>query len=648
MMGTRGMVFVTPISAYKGCFFMDSARRAEWFQERGRISMRGWSILLRRWTPSENKFVFGKFRRGWLELKGLPFYLWDEEQLKFILKKWGRVMKVARESLKFADLSKVKLWVEMCPNVVLPALLEVEDGAWTFTVVVSVIGDVDEDDSITPELDRCRDGLVNMGGYVSQWSKNAEGLRGSNRGNKCYRRRPLPQPRNHFSSSKLTSTREIGRGGRPLGSAKESFTGLTMSEPLNKAQPTVAPSSSWRQQAGSSAKAILLLASTHGPVEGRAGVVVLSGEDSWAFEIKAQSPPILSPPSDKVVGCVLKGPSRLGQSLKGKESSVEKDRSRREEDDVTVRGKVLEGQSRGSSQKEELVVTKRMWTTLFPPSSDRRQEHWSRSEPIFPAKPPSVSEAHPLEVDFGTGSQSRREGTAIPLFRRHFRNWGSGEGTSSSSGAAFLRNQRFEEDKEGFIGRVGSDLRGFTVTGSLSSLEIKGKGLVFEGICEFPGRENSEVCMSSHSQPPESSSTPHCGLFLPMENRVPLFRPSPSPSGPDLLSLVYLSQSPMENRVFSKILVDKDVVGNLFQNNASIPVHDEMSECFTPCKPKPSMPMEVSNWDTGSQGDTVVSPSGEFHIDCLSPRKMAKVREFLSSMDIKVYSKRKNRCSTGN
>ncbi|KAJ9688895.1 hypothetical protein PVL29_014512 [Vitis rotundifolia] len=649
MMGTRGMVSVTPISAYKGCFFVDSARRAEWFQERGRISVRGWSILLRRWSPSENKIVFGKFRRGWLELKGLPFHLWDEEQLKFILMKWGRVTKVAKESLKFADLSKVKIWVGICPNVVLPALLEVEDGAWTFTVVVSVTGDVDEDDSIMPESDRCRDGLVNMEGYVSQWSKNAEGLRGSNRDNEYYSRRPLPQPRNR---SKLASKREFGRDGRLLGSAEENFIGLTVSEPLNKAQParaqsetilcgpqagpvasqTHGTSSSSRQQAGSLAKAIPQSASTYDPVEGKASVSVLSGEDGRAFEIKAQSPPILSPPSEDVMGCVLKGPSRLGQSLKGKE----------EEDDVAVRGKAPEGQSRDSSQKEESVVTKRMWTTLFPPSSDRRQERRRRSEPIFPVKPPSVSEAR----------------TTVPLFRRLLRNRGFGERTSSSSGAAVLRNQRFEEDKDGSLGRVGLDLRGFTVTGSLSSLEIRGKGLVFEGIYEFSGMENSKVCMSFLSQPPGSSSTPHCGQFLPTENRVPLFLPSPSPSGPYLLNSVYLSQSPMENRVFSEILVDKDVVGNLFQNIVGISVHDEvgnqialpnqMSKCFTPCKPKPSMPKEVSNRGTGSQGDTVVSPSGEFHIDGLSPRKMAKVREVLNSMDIKVYSRRKNRCSIVN
>ena len=75
MMGTKGTVSVTPISPFKGCFFVDSARRAEWFQEQGRLLVRGRSILLKRWSPSENMVVFGKFKRGWLELKGLPFHL---------------------------------------------------------------------------------------------------------------------------------------------------------------------------------------------------------------------------------------------------------------------------------------------------------------------------------------------------------------------------------------------------------------------------------------------------------------------------------------------------------------------------------------------------------------------------------------------
>ena len=89
MMGTKGMVSITLISAFKGCFFVGSARRTEWLQEQERLLVKGRPVLLRRWSPSENMVVFGKFRRGWLELKGLLFHLWDEDQLKFIMKKVG-------------------------------------------------------------------------------------------------------------------------------------------------------------------------------------------------------------------------------------------------------------------------------------------------------------------------------------------------------------------------------------------------------------------------------------------------------------------------------------------------------------------------------------------------------------------------------
>ena len=55
----------------------------------------------------------------------------------------------------------------MLPNVVLPALLEVEDGAWTFTVAISITGEVDEDDIVTFESTRSRDELLKAGGCVS-------------------------------------------------------------------------------------------------------------------------------------------------------------------------------------------------------------------------------------------------------------------------------------------------------------------------------------------------------------------------------------------------------------------------------------------------------------------------------------------------
>ena len=155
-----------------------------------------------------------------------------------------------------------------------------------------------------------------------------------------------------------------------------------------------------------------------------------------------------------------------------------------------------------------------------------------------------------------------------------------------------------------------------------------------------------EVCLSFPSQPPKSSSFPSCSLELPLL----------SPSGPHLPSSVSLSQSPTENQVTSKKFSEKGVdgtskyVGILVRDEEEnqCALSDQLSESFTPRKSKPSSPKEDSNLLSGSQGDTVVSPSSDFLIDGLSPRKMAKVHEVLCFLDIKVYSKRKNSGSTGN
>ena len=74
---------------------------------------------------------------------------------------------------------------------------------------------------------------------------------------------------------------------------------------------------------------------------------------------------------------------------------------------------------------------------------------------------------------------------------------------------------------------------------------------------------------------------------------------------------------------------------------------NQMPEGFNPLKSMPNMPNEVSNLVTVSQGEAKFFSLGEFQIEGISPKKMAKVREVLSSLNIKVYSRRKNRFSTG-
>ena len=102
------------------------------------------------------------------------------------------------------------MWVEMLPNVVLPALLEVEDGAWSFTIAVSVIGEDEEVDLFKSESTRSKDELMSAGGCVSQRGKDAEGLCTITRDNEYYSWRPLPRSSSHSSASNLASKTEKG------------------------------------------------------------------------------------------------------------------------------------------------------------------------------------------------------------------------------------------------------------------------------------------------------------------------------------------------------------------------------------------------------------------------------------------------------
>ncbi|RVW35222.1 hypothetical protein CK203_101902 [Vitis vinifera] len=98
-------------------------------------------IQLRRWSPKENAEIDRKFREGWIELKGLPFHLWSEVHLKKIVEQWGSVKEIDWRTLKLFDLSRARLKIVMRDRAILPAMLEVTDGDWVFTVVVVVVGD---------------------------------------------------------------------------------------------------------------------------------------------------------------------------------------------------------------------------------------------------------------------------------------------------------------------------------------------------------------------------------------------------------------------------------------------------------------------------------------------------------------------------
>ena len=68
---------------------------------------------------------------------------------------------------------------------------------------------------------------------------------------------------------------------------------------------------------------------------------------------------------------------------------------------------------------------------------------------------------------------------------------------SSSRGEVASCKPSFDEDREGFLGRVGPDIRGLAVMVLPSTPEIRGKRLSFMGNCGLLVAENLEVNSSS-------------------------------------------------------------------------------------------------------------------------------------------------------
>ncbi|KAL6326334.1 hypothetical protein AAG906_007839 [Vitis piasezkii] len=97
--GVKEMISINPFSTFKDVFFVDSSKERSGFKR----------------EENENTMVLGKFRRDWIELQPHSIY--------------GMKTKVDGDTLRLIDLTKVKVKVEMNPNMVLLALLEVIDGA---------------------------------------------------------------------------------------------------------------------------------------------------------------------------------------------------------------------------------------------------------------------------------------------------------------------------------------------------------------------------------------------------------------------------------------------------------------------------------------------------------------------------------------
>ncbi|RVW47448.1 hypothetical protein CK203_086503 [Vitis vinifera] len=145
-------------------------------------------------------------------------------------------------------------------------------------------------------------------------------------------------------------------------------------------------------------------------------------------------------------------------------------------------------------------------------------------------------------------------------------------------------------------------------------------------------------------------SQPYLPFHSPFSGVAP---PHPSSFAIDLSIPAFQSQFPTKNRVLPEIFSKNDDVGTSSIGFVGIPNHDvavpqlsRLDFLFERCnyvKTNPSSHLGAPITGTASQGDNEFSHMGGFQIEGLSPSKMAKVCEVLNSLDIKVYSRRKNR-----
>ncbi|RVX07312.1 hypothetical protein CK203_022582 [Vitis vinifera] len=216
-------------------------------------------------------------------------------------------------------------------------------------------------------------------------------------------------PISAYKGSVEIHSEEVGEGnegGTGLSEACRLVEGEVVGGDASKCRATcVTRGGRWGLCAKSSTKVVPLFVHSQGSVKARAsGDEAFSDEDGRAFERKAQSLPNPSPLSAAIVDCNLKGPSWLGQRIGGMKPSIKTGLLRREEDAAMRKVKAFEVQTRGSVKKEEKFGSKKLWTTLFPPSFDRRQGLQSRIEPLLLRKSSLDSEECLKEEDFGAGS----------------------------------------------------------------------------------------------------------------------------------------------------------------------------------------------------------------------------------------------------
>lgn len=100
----------------------------------------------------------------------------------------------------------------MHPNVMLPTLLEVEDGAWIYTIAITIIREDEEFHHLRTKSTRSKGKFNSIGGGFSPSLKQAVGTHGITRENEGYNCMPLCRSPSPISNSNMAQDSKRKKG----------------------------------------------------------------------------------------------------------------------------------------------------------------------------------------------------------------------------------------------------------------------------------------------------------------------------------------------------------------------------------------------------------------------------------------------------
>ncbi|RVW77753.1 hypothetical protein CK203_050347 [Vitis vinifera] len=347
------------------------------------------------------------------------------------MEQWGTVTEIDWRTLKIFDLSKARVRVVMKERSVLPALIEVVDGSWDFTVSITVVGkEVGmQDRKMADSLMEWREGQK-----AGNAPGRTRGMKWTEEGNSW--------PPMSFNS-KFKSLEAGGVGPKQEGKVKAQSNPMDeiwVSKHLSRAQYLVSPGLSQKVMPG------------------------------WKREAPRRGPI-----------------QQLGQESGGQQNRSRQGPTHRAS--LAAKGKAKVGYDDSELQRREPTVmrgSKKLWNVLLPSSSESRQGDRSREKPVTAERSPSGSDSLSVEEVAEVGSillqggpeegmkpseeiEEQRNTPRVPFMSKEKER---------------MRNNVIGEDGEGGKGFAGYSHSGSSVADHPSYHENREKGLIGGGTAD--------------------------------------------------------------------------------------------------------------------------------------------------------------------